>query len=373
MKDLTRKNIQRIVVRGTNWVGDAVIAVPALRRLRKLFPDAHITLVVRPSAEGLFTDVDFVDSLLIYHRKGLASVLQQIRQWRREDFDLAILFQNAFEAALIAFLARVPFRVGYATDGRHPLLTHPIPLPKWRDSKHETFYYLNIATQIERLANQTGSTGRDDMDCSLEVSTSRRTQAAELLRTAGAREDRVTIALCPGSINSRAKRWPADRYAQLADLLIKEREANILLIGSREEADVAAAVVGQMRNTAIDLTGRTSLAEAVAILSVVDLVVTNDTGPAHIASALGRPTLVIFGPTNPLTTRPFSDAAEIVRHPPDCAPCMLRDCPIDHRCMTAISVEEVLTKGLALLAGSTLAELPGLKTIERNIASAINR
>src|SRR4029450_10694141 len=112
MKNFATDNMKRIVVRGTNWVGDAVMGVPALRELRKLFPDCHITLVVRSWAEGLFRDSDFIDSLLIYDRKGIASVWHQVREWRRHNFDLAVLFQNAFEAALIPFLARIPFRVG---------------------------------------------------------------------------------------------------------------------------------------------------------------------------------------------------------------------------------------------------------------------
>jgi heptosyltransferase-2 len=162
------------------------------------------------------------------------------------------------------------------------------------------------------------------------------------------------VALCPGSINSRAKRWPAERYAQLADKLIQEQGANVVIIGSKEEAEVSAEVLKHMKYPAVDLTGKTNLDRAVALLSLVDLLVTNDTGSAHIASALGKPTLVIFGPTNPLTTRPYARTAEILRHPPDCAPCMLRDCPIDHRCMTAISVDEVLEKAKKMLSGSTI-------------------
>jgi heptosyltransferase-2 len=156
--------------------------------------------------------------------------------------------------------------------------------------------------------------------------------------------------LCPGSINSRAKRWPAERFAALADRFAGELGAEVLLIGSNDELEVSNEVAGQMKEKAVMLTGKTDLAEAVAVLSVVDLLVTNDTGPAHIASALGRPTLVIFGPTNPLTTAPFGAAGEIVRNPPDCAPCMLRDCPIDHRCMTAITPEEVFERGRVMLS-----------------------
>jgi heptosyltransferase II len=348
MKALNQQNIQRIVVRGTNWVGDAVMGVPALRELRKVFPKAEITLVVRPWAEGLFAEASFVDHLLLYERQGIGSVLNQVKQWKRRNFDLAVLFQNAFEAALIPFLARVPLRIGYAIDGRRLLLTHPLMLPGWRDTRHEVFYYLNIVSEIAKLA---GAGIGSEPDSSIEISDSRRKDARQELPREG-----LTVALCPGSINSRAKRWPADRYAELADRLIEEDGAQVLLIGSKDERDVSAAVTQRMKHDAIDMTGKTSLDRAVALLSVVDLVVTNDTGSAHIAAALGRPTIVIFGPTNPLTTRPFAKAAEMLRHPPDCAPCMLRDCPIDHRCMTAISVDEVLDKARSMLSSTRQTE-----------------
>jgi heptosyltransferase-2 len=141
----------------------------------------------------------------------------------------------------------------------------------------------------------------------------------------------------------------------LADRLIDSRR-QVLLIGSADEADVTREVTSRMQNKPVVLTGKTSLDQITAVLSLVDLVVTNDTGPAHIAAALGRPTLVIFGPTNPLTTRPFAPEAEILRHPPDCAPCMLRDCPIDHRCMTAITVDEVFEHSQALLKHASFAK-----------------
>jgi heptosyltransferase-2 len=360
---LTQKDIRRIVVRATNWVGDAVIGVPALRRLRRLFSDAEITLVVRPWAEGLFADAEFVDKLLIYDRLGPLSVFEQVREWRSARFDLAVLFQNAFEAALIPFLARVPLRVGYATDGRGWFLTHPLVVPENRNQEHEVFYYLNIVAHLESILNHERNTDSDALEASLIVSYSRQQAAAGQLLAFGARDGRLNVAICPGSINSRAKRWPAERYAQLADRLIEDHNANVLLIGSRDEAEVSTEVTQTMKHDAINLTGKTSLAEVVAMLSLADILVTNDTGPAHIAAALGRPTLVIFGPTNPLTTRPYSETAEIIRHPPDCAPCMLRDCPIDHRCMTAITVEEVLEKSLALMREGGQRKEP-LQTME---------
>ncbi len=348
---LSEQKINRIVVRSTNWVGDMVMSVAALRRLRNTFPSAHITLVARPGARDIFMDAGLFDNLMLYERRRV-SIFRQIKDWRRQQFDLAILFQNAFEAALIPFLARVPIRIGYSTDRRGALLSHPLPVPDWRDRNHEVFYYLNIVLQLEALLGKGRDNASTDLDCSLTVSATRKSQALERLRAEGLQYNRSLIVLCPGSINSRAKRWPADRYAKLADRLIEEHEAEILLIGSEQETDVAAQVCGQMKRRPVDLTGKTGLAEAVALLSIADLVISNDTGPAHIAAALNRPTLVIFGPTNPLTTRPYSSTATVVRVPPDCAPCMLRDCPIDHRCMTAISVEEIVSRSAALLAVS---------------------
>jgi heptosyltransferase-2 len=347
--------IKRVVVRGTNWVGDSVMTLPALRALRRVLPSAHITLAIRPGAQGIFSAADFIDDVLLYDRKGVLSVFPQIREWRRRKFDLAVLFQNAFEAALIPFLAGVPLRLGYATESRQGLLTHRLTLPDWRSSRHEVFYYLYVVTALEQMLFGTSSICEADPDSSIQISENRKAEAVALLRAHGVREDELVVALCPGSINSRAKRWPAEAYAGLADRLI-DTNRHVLLIGSKEEADVSAEVTSRMRNRPVVLTGKTSLEEITAVLSSVDLIVTNDTGPAHIGAALGRPTIVIFGPTNPLTTRPFSPVAEVLRHPPDCAPCMLRDCPIDHRCMTAITVDEVFERSHALLKRSSFAK-----------------
>jgi heptosyltransferase-2 len=353
MPELNWEQIERIVVRGTNWVGDAVMTVPALRQLRRLFPKAHITLATRSWAEGLFADVEFLDALQVHDGSGLRSVVQQVRQWRKSGFDLAVLFPNSLETALVASLARVPLRIGYATEGRQALLTHPLALPEWRSSKHEVFYYLKIVAELEWLTKHEQTFLNTQPDGSLRVSAARKSAARAFLHTRGVEDNgrHRLVALCPGSINSRAKRWPAERYAALADRLIEEAGSRILLVGSAAEGEVSVEVAGHMRNEPILLTGQTDLAQLVAVLSLVDLLITNDTGPAHIASALGRPTLVIFGPTNPLTTRPFSPYGEIVREPPDCAPCMLRDCPIDHRCMTAITPDHVFERALTLLAG----------------------
>jgi heptosyltransferase-2 len=266
-----------------------------------------------------------------------------------------VLFPNSFEAALIPFLAGVPTRLGYATESRQPMLTHPLPLPDWRSSKHEVFYYLYLITALEQSLFQTSKVCEADPDMSLSISEARKSEASELLHSYSVTEEKSVVAICPGSINSRAKRWPAEAYAALADRLIED-DRQVVLIGSKDEIDVTNDVMNRMRHRPVVLTGKTTLDEITAVMSLVDLVVTNDTGPAHIAAALGCPTIVIFGPTNPLTTRPFSPRAEMIRHPPDCAPCMLRDCPIDHRCMTAITVDEVFEHSHAVLKRASFAK-----------------
>jgi heptosyltransferase-2 len=355
MTSVHAESIKRVVVRGTNWVGDSVMTVPALRALRRVLPDANITLAIRPGVKGIFSEADFIDDVLVYNRKGAFSVIPQVREWRRRQFDLALLSQNAFEAALIPFLAGVPVRLGYATESRQALLTHPLAVPDWRSSRHEVFYYLYLVTALEQILFGSSSICEAEPDASIQISDERKAEARGLLRIHGIRDENPVVAICPGSINSRAKRWPAEAYAALADRLI-ESQRQVLLIGSQEEAEVSKDVMSQMRHRPVVLTGKTSLDEITAVLASVDLIVTNDTGPAHIGAALGRPTIVIFGPTNPLTTRPFSLQAEILRHPPECAPCMLRDCPIDHRCMTAITVDEVFECSHALLKRGSFAK-----------------
>ena len=348
MKKLDPNQIKRVVVRVPNWVGDAVMCVPALRRLRQLLPQAQITLVSRPGASDIFIDADCADGLIIYQRSGLASAWKQIQEWKKHQFDLAVLFQNAFEAAAIAFMARVPVRLGYDTERRSFLLTHPITSPAWKNERHEVFYYLNIISELERALTGTSALETIEPEFALYVSDDRRRKAQELLLRQGIDIAKPLVLLCPGSVNSRAKRWPAERYADLADQLIASG-ATVALIGSPGERAVSEGVCGLARHKPVLLTGQTSVAEVTSLMSIADLLVTNDTGPAHIGAAVGTPTIVIFGPTNPVTTKPFGPSGIIIRHPPDCAPCMLRDCPIDHRCMTAITPAEVFERASELM------------------------
>ena len=346
------EQIKRIVARTPTWVGDAVMSLPALHELRRIFPAAHITLACHPGTADLFIELDFADEVLI-SEPGNFSVIRNARRWRQGRFELAVLFQNAFVAAVTAWLAGVPLRVGYNTDRRGALLTTAIPLPPWKNQRHESFYYLNVVAELERALLGTCSIADTEPHFNLPVSDKRKAAARQMIEQAGIRPGKPLALLCPGSVNSRAKRWPAERYAELADRLV-ESGMEVALIGSAREMDVSTDVSNRTSHQTLVLTGKTTVAQAVAIISTADVLVTNDTGPAHIGAAVGTPTLVIFGPTNPLTTYPFSPTAAIIRHPPECAPCMLRDCPIDHRCMTAIGAAEVFDRALALMTTPTV-------------------
>jgi len=338
-----------IVVRGTNWIGDAVMQIPALRELRRVFPDAFISLHTRVWAQGIFENADFIDEILTFEpeKSKLKSVLAQAKMLREKNFDLAILFPNSFESALAAKLAKIPKRFGYAKDARSFLLTDAVKIPDWKNAKHEVFYYLNLIAEIEKSFFGATTVLEKEPRFSLMVSEERKMQARKFLEKSGVDLSKKIVAFCPGSTNSRAKRWHTESYAQLNDKIQSESNANVILVGAIDELEVSLEVAAKSNTKPIVLTGKTDLAEVTAVLRVCDLLVSNDTGPAHIAAAVGTKTLVIFGPTNPVTTQPWN--SEIIYKRVECSPCMLRDCPIDHRCMTRISPEEVFAKASLLI------------------------
>ena len=346
---MPKKQINKIIIRGTNWVGDAVMTIPAMRGLREIFPDAHISLHTKSWAQGIFQDADFIDEILPFETANskFQTIFEQSKIWRERKFDLAILFTNSFESALLAKLGKANNRFGYAKEGRSFLLTDAIKIPVWKNEKHEIFYYLNLTAEIEQKFFGTKSILEEKPRFELKVSDERRSKARKFLEENNIDFSKKIFAFVAGSTNSRAKRWQIESFARLNDKIQSELSANVILIGSKEESEVADEVLKLSKFKPVNLTGKTNLAEATAILSVCDLTVSNDTGPAHISAALGTKTLVIFGPTNPLTTQPIG--SEIITKNVECAPCMLRDCPIDHRCMTRISVDAVFEKVLSML------------------------
>jgi len=330
----------KILVRSANWIGDAVMSVPALRELRRAFPSDQITLHSRSWADGLFRDADFIDEIVTYDpaKWRVLDILDNSKFLRSDAYDAVILFPNSFESALTVALSRIPTRIGYNKDARGLLLTDPIAVPEWKNRAHESFYYLELVKgAIKRITDREPSFGEPDSH--LNVSQERIDEARSFLTNAGVDLSKPVIALGVGSQNSLAKRWPAENYARLADLL--EPHGSLIILGSKAEADAATRVAELTKAKLTDLSGRTDLAEAVAVLAASDVMISNDMGLAHIAPSVGTKTFVIFGPTNPVTTRPFSPNAEVITHPVDCSPCMLKECPIDHRCMTRIEPEYV--------------------------------
>jgi heptosyltransferase II len=342
-----------VMVRVPNWVGDAVMAVPALRELRRIFNEARIALVAKPWVAGLFEGEGLADDLIaVTDARGLMQKPRQFfseaQRLRRERFDIAVLLPNSFASALAARTGGAKQIVGYATDARRLLLTQAIAFEADFKQLHQVRYYLNIAAQLEQ--SLTGQCRvRLDAQPTLSVGEEAKQRARRILETAGIDPTKRLVALNPGATNSRAKRWLPERFAATADQLSERDDFATIIVGTLGDRNVASAVAEHMHTKVADLTGRTTLAELKAVLACAALVISNDTGTAHVAAALGTPTVTIFGPTEHFATRPLAELAAVVRHNVECSPCMLRDCPIDHRCMTRVEVTDVAHEARQLL------------------------
>jgi heptosyltransferase-2 len=336
------QTVKKILVRGPNWVGDAVLAVPAMKVVREGFPGAEITALVRPWVAGVFKGAAFVDHIWAVPKPaGVSGWGQLAREIRQRQYDLAILLPNSFESALTAFLGGVPQRVGYAGDGRRWLLTAPLerPLP----APHQTEYYLALARAVTR--------GVSTASIEIRATADERAAARELLESAGIPQGTRFMVLSPGAAFGTAKRWDADRFASAGAALSAEFKCGVAIVGSPSEQGVAAEVASHLSQPVADLCGKTTLETLIGVISESMLVVANDSGPMHIAAALGVPTVGVFGSTDVTVTAPVGPRARVVRHPVECSPCMLRDCPIDRRCMTRVTVEDVCRAGRDAVAG----------------------
>lgn len=322
-------NFSNILVRATNWVGDAVMSLPALRAIRERFPQAKLSILAKPWVADLYRREPFFDEIILYDGR---SPWRTGRQLRARRFDCAILLQNAFEAAWIAWLARIPVRIGYKRDGRQLLLTRAVDVPNRGEiPRHERFYYLELlrrAGLIESLP-----------EC----------EAIRLHRDVNPNGARM-IGVSPGAAYGTAKRWLPERFAEAAAALATERGASIALFGSKSERELCEQVAQLLTGHRVtNHAGETPLAEFIDLASSCELFLTNDSGAMHIASALGVPTVAIFGATDDTATGPTGPKAHVVRQPVECSPCLRRECPIDHRCMTGVSADRVVKEALQLL------------------------
>lgn len=363
---MDKSSIKRILVRGPNWLGDAVMCEPALRGLRRLFPDAQIALLVKPGVADLFAGHPALTRVLTYdtngRHAGLSGKWTLAGQLRRQDFDMALLFQNAFEAAFLAFLAGVPRRYGYATDARSLLLSDPVAAPDRRTLVHQVRYYWNLLKPL-------GLTG-DPSAPELVVFPEEEQAMAGRLAQGGVALTDAVVGINPGSTYGGAKRWLPERFAEATDRLChtirrsRGQEVSVVIFGAKGEERLGQEIAANLSSKSLVLSGATTIRELMAALKRCEVLVTNDTGPMHIASAFQVPVVAIFGPTDWRTTSPFGSAHAVVRQPVDCAPCLLRECPIDHRCMTRVTVEQVYEAGLTSLSGrGGLSRLSGQKDV----------
>jgi heptosyltransferase-2 len=320
-------SFSNILVRATNWVGDAVMCVPALQALRGRFPAARIVILAKPWVAGLYAREPFADEVIPYTQGYWATA----RMLRERRFDAAILLQNAFEAALIVRLARIPVRIGYNRDARGLLLTSAIPVPApGQIPRHQRFYYLEL---LRRAGLIDGLPEND---------------AIHLTRPEVAL--RPMIGVSPGAAYGGAKRWLPERFAEAAATVASVHGASIALFGSASERAVCDQIAALLPGReVINHAGRTTLAEFIDLAAACEVFLTNDSGAMHIASALGVPTVVVFGATDHEATGPTGARARIVREPVDCSPCLLRECPIDHRCMTRVPSGRVAEEALKLI------------------------
>ncbi len=336
----------RILIRGTNWVGDAVISIPAMREIRRIFPDAHISLLVRPWVRDIYAAVEFVDEILEYDKigihRGWAGLRRLIADLKGRRFDLAFLLQNAFEAAFIAWCARIPERIGYARDGRSLLLTHACEIDPSVRQVHQAYYYLGILYSLGLLNRRPWDQPEYSLPINIGIRDVDRSAAREMLRSGGVHEGQIIIGINPGASYGEAKRWFPDRYAGVADALAQQYGAQVVIFGSSNDLPVAQEVAARMEHPSLMLAGQTTLGQLMGLIKECHLLITNDSGPMHLAAALDVPQLALFGSTSEILTGPLSRNAVVVKHPVECNPCFLRKCPIDFRCMKGISVQQVI-------------------------------
>ncbi len=329
----------KILVRATNWVGDAVMSIPALEAVRARRPQSEIAILARSWVADLYRGQGFADRLLVLDGGGEKRG-GMIRELKQERFDAALLLPNSFASAWLVWRARIPERIGYARDGRSSLLTRAVPLPQPGEMPpHESYYYLELlrrAGWLERLPQLE--------EVRLRVEPAALSRAEETLTHANVRAGTrrgLRVALAPGAAYGSAKRWPPERYAQLADRLIADFDADVILFGAAAERPVAARIAAEMERRAVNLAGETKVGDLRALFASCDLFIGNDSGAMHVAAAVGLPVVAIFGSSDPEGTRPVTSQCTIVQQRVSCSPCFLRECPVDHRCMTRIGVEAV--------------------------------
>jgi heptosyltransferase II len=339
---------RRVLVREVNWLGDLVISRPALRAIRRAWPDAHLAVLVTRDLAGFFDGARWIDEVISYTRsRGLRSATDAARiaaRIRAGSFDLAILFPNSFSSALWMVLAGVRNRAGYAIDGRGPLLTHKLAPPADALTGHQMHYWLamlraTLGIDTDADAIVPGASP----EATIDVHEPHRAAMRAWLAARRQHPDRPLIALAPAAAFGPAKEWPAERYSALIDLM-GEREAECVLVGAPAERPRCEAVARGSRSGALVAAGETGIGELIALLSLCDGFAGNDSGSMHLAAALNLPTVAVFGSTNPNRTGPLGARIAVLYRALECSPCLARTCRFGHyHCLTSIEPAEVVS------------------------------
>jgi heptosyltransferase-2 len=333
----------RIVVRVPNWIGDVMFALPALESLQENYPGAEIWLAGAPWVRDLLAGLAWGErTFQLDPTKGIGGLRAAARDVRERGFDLGLLLTNSFGSALLFALAKIPERWGYKRDGRGLLLTKALPAEASDPPLHMVGYYLRL---LEGLGLRTVPP-----EIRLSVTDGECERARADLGALGISSGRPLVILNPGAAYGPAKRWPAARFAELGRLFQERRGADIAVTGAASDTGLAAEIGAALTRKPADLTGRTTLRGLLGVMSRAAVVVTNDTGPMHMANALRVPVVGVFGPTDPRATAPFHPPAAVLKKDGvPCWPCFYRECPYDHRCMTAVTAEEAFAAAVELM------------------------
>ncbi len=333
-KNLTEYHPQKILVRSTNWIGDAIMTTPAVRTIRENFPGAEITVLAQPWVADVFAASPHVDKIIQYEKKeahkGVAGMSRLAGYLRRHHFDMAILLQNAFEAAYVAMLAKIPVRAGYRRDGRSLLLTHGVSIREEIRKKHQVYYYQAL---LQELGMKPGS---DELF--LHLSDEDMGFARNFKERLGGGP---VIGINPGAAYGPAKCWPAERYGEVAAGLHRKMNVQFVVFGTKADEQTISTICSYGSDFIHGLAGKTTLAQAMALIAVCDGFVTNDSGLMHVGAATKTPLVAIFGSTDSVATGPFSEKAVVVQKKLACSPCLKKTCATDFECMLDISVDEV--------------------------------
>ncbi|MHC5038193.1 MAG: lipopolysaccharide heptosyltransferase II [Planctomycetota bacterium] len=342
---------KRILVICPNWVGDVVMATPALRALRTSFPEAKITGLVRPYVSLILEGAPWFDRLWRYDRRrnSLREAIRAVRGIRREDFDLAVVFPNSFSTALLARLGGVGERVGYVRDRRGLLLTRSLPRPGEGPGEEGAFQPVYM---VDYYLDLVAAAGAEPSGRHLEIFLPPETEAkaAALLERLGQGPGGRWIGLNPGAAFGSSKCWLPERFAEAGDRLAERHGARCIILAGPGEEEVQGRIASLMHSSpATPSPGEVPLDVLKGVVKGLDLLVTNDTGPRHFAHAFNVPAVVLMGPTDPRYTQCGLERAKVLRVEVDCGPCHLKVCPTDHRCMTALTADLVVEAAAELL------------------------